>query len=93
MATVPSLGLPTTVIGAYPKPGYVPVSDWFHLPDRDYAGRWADEMEAAGEDAEASFVRAAAEVIADQVAAPKALAAVSSSALTMSGRSARRATS
>ena len=69
MATVPSVGLPTTVIGAYPKPGYVPVSDWFDLPDRDYAGRWADEMEAAGGDAEASFVRAAAEVIADQVEA------------------------
>ena len=65
----PQTGLPTTVIGAYPKPQYVPVSDWFDLPDRDYAGRWAHEMEAAGEDAEASFVRAAAEVIADQVEA------------------------
>ncbi len=61
--------LPTTVIGAFPKPDYVPVSDWFDLPDLDYAARWADEMSAAGDDAEGSFVRAAADVIADQVAA------------------------
>ncbi|MCH2412238.1 MAG: hypothetical protein MK189_04620 [Acidimicrobiales bacterium] len=43
--------LPTTVIGAFPKPDYVPVSDWFDLSDRDYAARWADEMEAAGDEA------------------------------------------
>ncbi len=60
-------GVRTTVVGAYPKPDHVPVSDWFDLPDRDYASRWADEMDAAGDEAEASFVRAAAEVIADQV--------------------------
>tara|TARA_Y100000310_G_scaffold232325_1_gene235121 strand:+ start:936 stop:1991 length:1056 start_codon:yes stop_codon:yes gene_type:complete len=59
--------LPTTVIGAFPKPDYVPVSDWFDLSDLDYAARWSDEMAAAGEDAEALFTRAAAEVIADQV--------------------------
>tara|TARA_B100001964_G_scaffold111670_1_gene124642 strand:- start:7999 stop:9099 length:1101 start_codon:yes stop_codon:yes gene_type:complete len=59
--------LPTTVIGAFPKPDYVPVSDWFDLSDFDYAARWSDEMAAAGEDAEALFTRAAAEVIADQV--------------------------
>jgi|TARA_B110000914_G_scaffold42623_1_gene35951 5-methyltetrahydropteroyltriglutamate--homocysteine methyltransferase len=69
METASGPGLPTTVIGAYPKPGYVPVSDWFDLPDRDYAGRWADEMNSAGTDAEPLFVRAAAEVIADQVEA------------------------
>tara|TARA_Y100000588_G_scaffold20457_1_gene20743 strand:+ start:1621 stop:1812 length:192 start_codon:yes stop_codon:yes gene_type:complete len=57
--------LPTTVIGAFSKPEYVPVSDWFDLPDLDYAARWADEMSAAGDDAEGSFVRAAADVIAD----------------------------
>jgi len=59
--------LPTTVIGAFPKPDYVPVSDWFDLSDQDYAARWADEMEAAGDEAEALFARAAAEVIAAQV--------------------------
>jgi len=41
----------TTVVGAYPKPNHVPISDWFERPDRDYAGRWADEMDAAGDDA------------------------------------------
>ena len=56
-----------TVMGAFPKPDYVPVSDWFDLSDRDYAARWADEMEAAGDEAEALFARAAAEVIAAQV--------------------------
>ena len=25
--------IPTTTIGAYPKPDYVPVRDWFNLPD------------------------------------------------------------
>ena len=59
-------GIPTTTIGAFPKPGYVPVSDWFDLPDQDFAARWADEMQAAGAEAEALFVRAATEVIADQ---------------------------
>ena len=59
--------LPTTVMGAFPKPDYVPVSDWFDLSDRDYAARWADEMEVAGDEAEALFARAAAEVIAAQV--------------------------
>ena len=41
----------TTVMGAFPKPDSVPVSDWFDLSDRDYTARWADEMEAAGDEA------------------------------------------
>ncbi len=62
-------GIPTTTIGAFPKPAYLPVSDWFDLPDSDYAARWADEVEAAGAGAEELFARAAAEVVADQVGA------------------------
>ena len=60
-------GIPTTTIGAFPKPDFVPVSDWFNLPDQDYTARWADEIAIAGDQAEELFVRAAAEVIADQV--------------------------
>ena len=62
-------GIPTTTIGAFPKPDFVPVSDWFNLPDQDYTARWADEIAIAGDQAEELFVRAAAEVIADQVRA------------------------
>ena len=54
----------TTVMGAFPKPDSVPVSDWFDLSDRDYTARWADEMEAAGDEAKALFARAATEVAA-----------------------------
>ena len=53
-----------TVMGAFPTPDYVPVSDWFALSDRDYAARWADEMAAAGAAAEARVARAATEVAA-----------------------------
>jgi 5-methyltetrahydropteroyltriglutamate--homocysteine methyltransferase len=63
--------LRTTTIGAYPKPDYVPVIDWFaadamttSLPTAGYQ----TALEAMGEAAEEVFTRAAAEVIGDQVA-------------------------
>ena len=64
----------TTTIGAYPKPAYVPVTDWFTMAGRDseltdYTSAYAAELEAAGADAEARFARATAEVIDDQIAA------------------------
>lgn len=62
----------TTTIGAYPKPDYVPVSDWFQLEDgmttAAVTERYAKEMAAAGAGAEALFVRATGEAIADQIA-------------------------
>lgn len=63
----------TTTIGAYPKPDYVPVIDWFKADDGpDTASptrRYEDELARMGDQAEAIFARAAADVLADQVAA------------------------
>lgn len=64
----------TTTIGAYPKPDFLPVTDWFSL---DYGGttaekptaHYARELAQMGEQAEAQFVRAARSVIRDQEAA------------------------
>ncbi len=62
----------TTVIGAYPKPDYVPITDWFSA---DYADdtidytSYYDRQLAAVDDAEDRFRRATAEVIADQIEA------------------------
>lgn len=62
----------TTTIGAYPKPDYVPITDWFsteHGDDDvvDYTSAYSDQLDAAGADAEALFREATREVIADQV--------------------------
>ncbi len=64
--------LQTTTIGAFPKPDYVPITDWFQgaagpdtvSPTQGYAA----QMAQAGAEAEALFARAAGAVIADQVA-------------------------
>ena len=65
--------LRTTTIGAYPKPDYVPITDWFQGaegPDTvSPTAGYAAQLSRAGEKAEALFVKAAGEVIADQVAA------------------------
>ena len=39
--------IPTTTIGAYPKPAYVPISDWFSKPDGDYTSSYVEELAAA----------------------------------------------
>ncbi len=64
----------TTTIGAYPKPAYVPIIDWFdsNEGDQDMTSARAtlsyqQRLAEAGGEAEALFVKAAAEVIADQV--------------------------
>ncbi len=66
------MALVTTTIGAFPKPAYVPIRDWFGVPggpdNSDPTGAYLDQLTAAGETAEARFVRAAREVIRDQVA-------------------------
>ena len=65
--------LQTTTIGAFPKPDYVPIRDWFQGPEGpdtvDPTVGYAAQMAEAGAGAEALFARAAQEVIADQVAA------------------------
>ena len=66
------MALLTTTIGAYPKPDYVPISDWFAGPKGTDTGvptgAYEVEMARAGDGAEALFRKAAAEVIADQIA-------------------------
>jgi 5-methyltetrahydropteroyltriglutamate--homocysteine methyltransferase len=68
-----AMRLRTTTIGAYPKPDYVPITDWFQGaggPDTvSPTGGYAAQLSRTGEKAEALFVKAAGEVIADQVAA------------------------
>ena len=63
----------TTTIGAYPKPDYVPISDWFSAASgeeaADYTSAFAQEIALAGAGREELFRRAAAEVIDDQVEA------------------------
>lgn len=65
--------LQTTTIGAYPKPDYVPVGDWFSLEEgmsTAVATRaYQKDLEDAGAEAEALFTKAAGEVIGDQVEA------------------------
>ncbi len=57
----------TTTLGAFPKPSYVPVTDWFSNTDGDYTSRYLRQIEAAGDEAEALFDRGVREVIADQI--------------------------
>ncbi len=62
----------TTTIGAYPKPDYVPIIDWFKpgLMDTSEATQSYDSALAAmGDGAEEIFVRAARQVIGDQTQA------------------------
>lgn len=66
----------TTCIGAYPKPDFVNLPDWFNLPagpDTEApTEQWARAMQQLGgdgEDAEAILARGVAQVIDDQIAA------------------------
>ncbi|MDX1400655.1 MAG: cobalamin-independent methionine synthase II family protein [Kiloniellales bacterium] len=64
------MALVTTTIGAYPKPGYVPIVDWFAKDMMETAKptrAYQHAMEKLGGEAEEIFCRAAGEVIADQV--------------------------
>jgi 5-methyltetrahydropteroyltriglutamate--homocysteine methyltransferase len=64
----------TTTIGAYPKPDFLAVGDWFDAvsdgPDSaDPTGRYAEDLARLGADAETQFARAAEAVIGDQTEA------------------------
>ncbi len=65
------MGLLTTCIGAYPKPEYVRLPDWFNIPagpdTADPTRLWAAAMEAMGPDAEGIIARGVAEVVKDQL--------------------------
>ena len=65
------MGLLTTCIGAYPKPDYVKLPDWFNIPDgpdtADPTKQWAAAMSALGPDAEDVITRGVGEAVRDQV--------------------------
>ncbi len=60
----------TTTLGAFPKPDYVPIRDWFHVDmgeanyQADVVNRWSDAPQH-----DAAFRRATKEVVAAQIAA------------------------
>ena len=63
----------TTTIGAYPKPSYVELPDWFGAaagPDTEVPTEgWAEALARMGDEAESILERATREVVEDQVAA------------------------
>ncbi len=65
------MGLTTSCIGAYPKPEYITLPDWFNLPAgpevSEPTRRWQQALTDMGPDAGATTARAIREVIADQV--------------------------
>ena len=65
--------LVTTTIGAYPKPDYLEIPDWFRSaggPNTDDpTAAYSEYMRNAGDDIESLLVRAVREVVADQVEA------------------------
>jgi len=67
------MGLPTTTLGAYPKPDFVPIPDWFRAqggPDTPSPTRgYLDALARMGEEAETLFARGVQQVIGDQIEA------------------------
>lgn len=65
------MGLLTTCIGAYPKPDYVELPDWFNIPagpdTADPTLQWAAAMSALGPDAEDVITRGVGDAVRDQV--------------------------
>ena len=61
----------TTVIGAFPKPEYLKITDWFNAQggtDTAHPTKYyTQEVNQMGEEAEKLFVQAAGEVIKDQI--------------------------
>ena len=67
------MSLLTTTIGAWPKPAYVRLPDWFTHPQgpeaADPTSGWVSAMAALGDEAEAIIARGVGEAIDDQVGA------------------------
>ncbi len=67
------MSITTTCIGAFPKPDYVKLPDWFVSPDKPEAEsaikNWAEALAGLGPDVEALLDRAVKEVITAQVEA------------------------
>ena len=65
--------LKTTTIGAFPKPDYLALPDWFNDPDgtdtKEPTSRWADAIETLGDELDELLERATREVVTDQVEA------------------------
>ena len=62
------MGLLTTTIGAYPKPDYIELPDWFGNLDTSHPTRgWAAAVSAMGEDFEAILTRGTHQAVQDQV--------------------------
>ena len=63
----------TTTLGAYPKPDYVPVPDWFRIPNGPDSPvptvAHTALIDDAGAELEAAFVRGTEQVVREQVAA------------------------
>jgi len=64
------MGLKTTCIGAYPKPSYVKLPDWFNIPagpdTADPTKQWLEAMEELGPDANAIIAKGIKEAVTDQ---------------------------
>jgi len=62
------MGLLTTTIGAYPKPKYVNLPDWFNNLDTSTPTKgWAEAMDAMGDEAESILIKGTHEAVFDQV--------------------------
>ena len=63
----------TTTIGAYPKPDFVPIPDWFRAeagPDTRHPTRgYLEAIAAMGAEAEERFARGVKQVVEDQAGA------------------------
>ena len=68
------MALATTCIGAYPKPDWLPVRDWFQIEDGHTTGgakvtqAYSDAVAGAEDDFEAKLDQATGEAVTDQVA-------------------------
>ena len=65
------MAIPTTCIGAYPKPDFVSLPDWFNHPDgpdtADPTALWAKAMAGLGPEAPAIIARGVKQAIDDQL--------------------------
>ena len=61
----------TTVIGAYPKPSYLKITDWFNVEggtdNSNPTSKYLDEINKMGKNAESIFLKASNEIIQDQI--------------------------